>query len=82
NIHKNDLYNKEKIDSIIYNIRELLASDGYINASIIMSPEVNHVNKTMVLNFNIDLKKRYSVHKIYFKGNKFTKDIVLRREIK
>ncbi|QCI24643.1 outer membrane protein assembly factor BamA [Buchnera aphidicola (Muscaphis stroyani)] len=81
-IDKNTLYNQEKINLIVNNIKTFLLEHGYLNSKVEVNPEVNHINKKIVLNFNIDLKKRYFVNKIIFSGNELTQDKILRREIK
>ncbi|CAL4326301.1 outer membrane protein assembly factor BamA [Buchnera aphidicola] len=82
NINHNELYNKEKINFILKKISMFLSEHGYINAKILVDPKINHNKKIITLNFNIDIKNRYFVKRINFKGNYFTQDKVLRREIK
>ncbi|ANZ22459.1 outer membrane protein assembly factor BamA [Buchnera aphidicola (Diuraphis noxia)] len=82
NINHNEPYNKDKINLIVNRIKRLLFEHGYIDAQIIVIPEINYEKKTIVLNFNIDIKNKFYVHKIYFQGNELTKDKVLRRLMK
>lgn len=82
NINTNELYNKEKINNIIYNIKQFLSEYGYINATVKVNPTVNDKTKLIILDFNIDIKQRVFVHRIHFIGNKITQDKILRREIK
>ncbi|QCI20964.1 outer membrane protein assembly factor BamA [Buchnera aphidicola (Hyperomyzus lactucae)] len=77
-----ELYNKDKINYIVNEITRFLSENGYINAKIIVEPKIDHEKKTIVLNFNIDINKRYFVKRINFIGNELTQDKVLRREIK
>ncbi|AWH90542.1 outer membrane protein assembly factor BamA [Buchnera aphidicola (Melanaphis sacchari)] len=81
-IHYNDVYNKEKILAIKENIQKFLLEKGYINGYINVHPEIDFDRKEIALNFDINLKKRFFVNKIYFKGNNITKDFVLRRELR
>ncbi|QIE01964.1 outer membrane protein assembly factor BamA [Buchnera aphidicola] len=81
-INNNELYNQEKINNIIHEITKFLSDHGYINAIVQVQPEVNNKTKTIVLNFYIDIKQRFFVHRIHFIGNTITQDKVLRREIK
>ncbi|QNS02087.1 MAG: outer membrane protein assembly factor BamA [Buchnera aphidicola (Pentalonia nigronervosa)] len=81
NLHNDELYNQEKIYSIVNDIKKLLFQYGYIKSQVILSPQINHRDKTIILNFNIDLQKRYFVRKIYFSGNKITKNFVLQRKM-
>ncbi|QCI20383.1 outer membrane protein assembly factor BamA [Buchnera aphidicola (Brachycaudus cardui)] len=81
NINDNELYNKEKIDSILKQITILLSEYGYINATISVDPKINYDTKKIILNFNIDMKQRYFVRRIHFEGNESTQDQVLRREM-
>ncbi|AYN24816.1 outer membrane protein assembly factor BamA [Buchnera aphidicola] len=82
NFDKNEVYNKEKITLIVKKIERFLSEKGYIEPKIIIYPEINFKEKKIILNFNIDIQKRYFVNKINFRGNELTQDIVLRREIK
>jgi len=77
-----ELYNKEKIHYIVNEIIRFLSEHGYINAKVIVDPKINHEKNTIILNFNIDIQKRYFVKNINFMGNEITQDQVLRREIK
>ncbi|QCI16250.1 outer membrane protein assembly factor BamA [Buchnera aphidicola] len=77
-----ELYNKEKINFIVNKITRFLSEKGYIDSKIVVVPDIDHEKKTIVLNFNIDIDKRYYVKKIKFIGNQLTEDKVLRREIK
>ncbi|QCI17636.1 outer membrane protein assembly factor BamA [Buchnera aphidicola (Acyrthosiphon lactucae)] len=81
-INRYELYNKEKIDIITSKIKRLLSENGYIDSKIIVNPQIDHAKKTIILDFNIDIQKRFFVKKIYFMGNEITQDKVLRREIK
>ncbi|AKC59858.1 outer membrane protein assembly factor BamA [Blochmannia endosymbiont of Polyrhachis (Hedomyrma) turneri] len=80
-IHPNELYNNQKIQNTIYDIKKFLGTHGYINPNIITELEINDTIKTVKLYLNIDIGKRFYVNKIIFKGNTFTQDPVLRREI-
>ncbi|QCI23785.1 outer membrane protein assembly factor BamA [Buchnera aphidicola (Macrosiphoniella sanborni)] len=82
NINSDEVYNREKIHNIIYNIKRFLSEHGYINSTIEVNPIVNHKTQTIVLDFNININKRFFVHRINFIGNTITQDKVLRREIK
>lgn len=82
NINNKEFYNKEKIDLIVQKIKYFLSENGYINSQIIIDPKINSKNKTIILDFNVNINQRYFVNKICFKGNELTKDEVLRREIK
>ncbi|QCI22688.1 outer membrane protein assembly factor BamA [Buchnera aphidicola] len=81
-INRYEFYNKEKIDAITHRITRFLSENGYIDAQIIVEPKINHEKKTIVLDFNIDIKQRFFVKNIHFEGNEITQDKVLRREIK
>ncbi|QCI18221.1 outer membrane protein assembly factor BamA [Buchnera aphidicola (Aphis nasturtii)] len=82
NLNNNEFYNKEKIDLIVQKIKYFLSENGYINSQISIDPKINFRDKTIILNFNININQRYFVNKISFRGNELTQDIVLRREIK
>ncbi|ACL30605.1 outer membrane protein assembly factor BamA [Buchnera aphidicola] len=82
NINPNEFYNRDKIDIIVNKITRFLSEYGYVNTKVIVDPQIDHKKKTIALNFNIDMKKRYFVKRIYFTGNEITQDRVLRRKIK
>lgn len=82
NIQENEVYSEKKITLILEKIRRFLSENGYINPKITIHPEIDFDEKKIILNFNIDIEKRYFVNKIKFEGNQLTQDIVLRREIK
>ncbi|MCU4136985.1 outer membrane protein assembly factor BamA [Buchnera aphidicola (Sitobion miscanthi)] len=81
-INHNEVYSKEKIDFIVNKTIRFLSEKGYINASIEVDPKIDYEKKTIVLNFNMDFKNRFSVKRIRFVGNEITQDDVLRREMK
>ncbi|WP_422667172.1 outer membrane protein assembly factor BamA [Buchnera aphidicola] len=81
-IHEKEIYNKSKIDLSVEKIRTILLDHGYLNSEVNVYPEVDDIKNNIILNFNIDIKKRYFVHNISFRGNIFTQDRILRREIK
>ncbi|WAI18601.1 MAG: outer membrane protein assembly factor BamA [Buchnera aphidicola (Acyrthosiphon caraganae)] len=77
-----EFYNKEKINFIVQKIIRCLSELGYIDAKVIVDPKINHEKKTIILDFNIDIQKRFFVKRIHFLGNQITQDKVLRRKIK
>lgn len=54
---------------------------GYEQANASICPVFNKKTKKVEVHISINPKKRYFVHRIYFKGNKYTKDSILRNQI-
>lgn len=81
-INHNELYNQEKINLIVNRIKQLLSENGYVKAQVAVNSEVDYEKKSVFLNFYIDIKERFFVKNIIFRGNELTQDSVLRRELK
>ena len=62
-------------------ITDTLGSKGYIGAEVSLEPNINEVQKTVFLTFNVKPGKRTYVRHIYFSENAKTNDEVLRREL-
>lgn len=77
-----DAFSRKKIQQVTTLIKQRLGKEGYARVKVNVIPEVDDVNKEVVLNFNIDPGRLYSVRNIRFEGNADTHDEVLRREMR
>lgn len=76
------IYNYNHLLKIKTNIKELLDKYGYPYPLVIIKPTINNITKTVKLYITIDTGRHIYVHNIHFVGNKYTKDYVLRREMR
>lgn len=63
-------------------IQDRLGNEGYAFANVNMIPEINEAKKTVDVIFSVDPGKRVYVRNINIKGNKKTRDEVIRREMR
>lgn len=80
-ISKGDIYNKNKIKTIIQLIRYELGELGYMYPNILPKMTVNKENNTINIEFIIEKGKPIYVKNINIKGNSKTHENVIRREI-
>lgn len=75
------LYNQEKYDETLRNLKELYLEKGYLNSKV--EPEERSDEKEGKINyrFHIDEGTVFHIDRIYIEGNKKTKEKVFRREI-
>lgn len=81
NINPGELYSSKKIQDIECGIKYILGQYGYIRPSVFIEKNINEDNRTVKLHIYVDAGYRYYVREICLKGNNFTKDSVIRREI-
>ncbi|BGI51137.1 MAG: outer membrane protein assembly factor BamA [Arsenophonus endosymbiont of Ceratovacuna japonica] len=82
NIKLFSFFNGTKIINMENKIKDLLSNYGYIYSSISTKYEINDKNNTVKLYININTGVRFYVRKIIFIGNYFSKDFILRREMR
>lgn len=63
-------------------IKRIMGNLGFAFAEVTGIPEVDDDNKTVSMTFFVEPKKRTYVRRVEFRGNKRTKDEVLRREMR
>lgn len=80
-IYPGQLYSQEKIRVALDNLKLLWGEYGYIFADIDPIIDVNEEEKTVSLTFHADLKSQVHLNRLAIKGNKKTKDRVIRRNI-
>lgn len=76
-----DLYSKDRIRDSIEILRLILGEYGYINADVDPAVEPNDDTKTVSINFFIELGNKINVRKIDIRGNKKTRQKVIRRSL-
>ncbi|MCM8804044.1 MAG: outer membrane protein assembly factor BamA [Candidatus Omnitrophica bacterium] len=77
---RGDIFNTNKNEQSIKNIYQLYANNGYIKCNVECIPEMK--GQTINLTYFINPGSVYFAEEIKIKGNKITKDKVIRREIK
>lgn len=77
---RGDVYSPQKNEKSIKNIYQFYSDNGYIRCNVEYLPEMR--GKSVNLTYFIDPGKVYYAEEIKVKGNRITKDKVIRREIK
>ncbi len=80
-IYEGQLYSSEAITTALDNLRILWGEFGYIFADIEPNISLDDENKTVSITFNTDLKDQVYLNRITLRGNKKTRDKVIRRQI-
>lgn len=79
-IKRGDVFNTSKNEKSIKNIYQFYSNNGYIKCNVESIPEVK--GETINLTYFINPGPVYFTEEIKIKGNKITKDKVIRREIR
>ncbi|CAL4321166.1 Outer membrane protein assembly factor BamA [Buchnera aphidicola (Eriosoma grossulariae)] len=74
-------YNLIKINYLKYELLKIFVQNGFNDAKIIIIPEINEDKHDVKIHVNLYTGIRYMIHKIYFKGNQYTKNSILRNII-
>ncbi len=80
-IHTGDMYSREGLTSTIKTLEFIWGNHGYIFAHIEPSVEPDEDNKTVAVSFFCDLGNKITLNRLTIKGNKKTRDKVIRRRI-
>lgn len=80
-ISPGDLYSREKIIDAIKNLELIWGSFGYLYAHIEPSIDINDEAKTVNLTFHSELGNQVTLEKLTIRGNKKTRDKIIRRQI-
>jgi outer membrane protein insertion porin family len=80
-IYEGQIYSVEKLRQAIENLRILWGEYGYIFADIDPHLDLDEENKTVTVGFDVDLKNQYYLNRLTIRGNKKTRDKVIRRQI-
>jgi outer membrane protein insertion porin family len=78
-IKRGDIFNTKKNEESIRNIYQFYSNNGYIKCNIDFLPEIR--GQTIDVTYFINPGKIYYAEEIKIKGNRITKDKVIRREI-
>jgi len=78
-IKKGDVFNTKKNEESIRNIYQLYSNNGYIKCNVDFLPEIK--DQTINITYFINPGEIYYAEEIKIKGNRITKDKVIRREI-
>ena len=76
-----DIYSREKLTKSMEILRLIWGEFGYIFAEIIPSVEPDHVHKTVTIGFKSQLGEKVNLRRLTIKGNRSTRDKVIRRQI-
>jgi outer membrane protein insertion porin family len=76
-----DVFNVELMRKGIKNLRDLYGHLGYINFTPVPDTEIDEEHKMVIVKFDLDEGKQFSVRRIEFTGNTTTRDKVIRREL-
>lgn len=80
-IKAGDLYSRDAIASAMKNLELVWGSFGYLYAHIEPSINPDDDNKTVSLSFHSDLGNKMLLRKVTIRGNKKTRDKIIRRNI-
>ena len=81
-IKRGEIFNQYLITETEELFKNILGNEGYSFAEIRGVPDVNKETGDVDLTFYVDPQQRTYVRRIIFKGNKRTRDVVLRREMR
>ena len=81
-IKSGEIFNQYLITETEELFKNILGNEGYSFAEIRGVPDVNKETGEVDLTFYVDPQQRTYVRRIVFKGNKRTRDVVLRREMR
>lgn len=76
-----DLYSRERLVDAIKNLELLWGNFGYLYAHIEPSIEPNDENKTVDISFRSELGNQITLENLTIRGNKKTRDKIIRRQI-
>lgn len=80
-IFPGQFYSQEKVRVALENLKMLWGEYGYIFADIDPIIDINDEDKTVSIAFHADLKSQVYLNRLTIKGNKKSKDSVIRRNI-
>lgn len=80
-LYEGQIFSSENLRTSLENLRMIWGEYGYIFADIEPDVSVDEENKTVSIHFNTDIKDQVYLNRITIRGNKKTKDKVIRRQI-
>ena len=81
-IEEGETYSQLIVSNNESRIASYVGKFGYSDAQVKTFPEINDENKTVILHMFVNPGPRVSVNQINITGNKVTKDVVIRRELR
>jgi outer membrane protein insertion porin family len=81
NIKPGEIYSREKIADAMKNLELVWGNYGYLYAHVEPSINPDDDNKTVSLSFHTDLGNQITLNKLTIRGNRKTKDKIIRRQI-
>ncbi len=81
-IEPGDIYSKLKTTNVEQRIANFVGKFGYSDAQVVTFPKIDDEKKEVVLHMFVTPGPRVSVNEIKISGNKVTKDVVIRREMR
>lgn len=75
------IFSRQKVLDTQKAINYVYGDKGYMFASVAVRPQINEVDHTVGITFDIKAGKRAYVRKVTFSDNMRTNDVVLRREV-
>jgi outer membrane protein insertion porin family len=80
-MYPGQIYSSENLRTSMENIRMLLGEFGYIFADVEPNVSIDEKEKTISIQFNLDMKDQVYLNRLTVIGNKKTRDKVIRRQI-
>ncbi len=80
-LFEGQFYSVENLRKAIENLRILCGEHGYIFADVEPDLKVHEEEKAVTVSFNLDLKDQVYLNRLTIRGNKKTRDKVIRRQI-
>ncbi|MCX5924647.1 MAG: outer membrane protein assembly factor BamA [Candidatus Dependentiae bacterium] len=80
-LREGQIYSLENIRTSLENLRMIWGEHGYLFADIEPSIDIDDEKKTVSVSFNSDLKQQVYLNRLTIRGNKKTRDKVIRRQI-
>lgn len=80
-LYEGQIYSSENLRTSLENLRMVWGEYGYIFADIEPNVSIDEESKTISIIFNTDIKDQVYLNRITIRGNKKTRDKVIRRQI-
>ncbi len=81
-IRPGEYFSRRAVTESVAALTDRVGREGYAFANVNTSPDIDEVNKEVVLTFFIDPGSRIYVNRINISGNQRTRDSVVRRELR
>ncbi len=81
-VQPGEVFSRKRVEGTVETITALLANFGYAFANVNPVPRIDRENNTVEITFFVEPGKRVYVRRVEFQGNTFSKDEVLRREMR